>query len=83
MFAAFEALRLNMEAPVSGFPNGRLVSDDVVDTALTVMAGGIFIDANIVVPDGVSSAGLHYLDSFPFLGDPWSGDNHPEGGHDL
>lgn len=83
LFAAFEALRLNMELPVSGFPNGRFVSDDVVDTALTVMAGGIFIDPTIVVPDGVSSAGLSYLDTFPFLGDPWSGDDHPNGTHDL
>ena len=26
------------------------------------------------VPDGVSSTGLHYLSSFPWLGDPWAGD---------
>jgi hypothetical protein len=77
-FAAFEALRVNLTT-ASAFPNGRAVGDDVVDTALSAMAGLLINGAT--VPDGVSSAGLHYLTSFPWLGDPWAGDSHPVGYH--
>jgi hypothetical protein len=80
VFAAFEALRLNVSLP-SGFPNGRLVTDDVVDTALSAMAG-LLINGT-VVSDGVDASGLYFLDTFPFLGDPWTGDDHPNGTHDL
>jgi len=82
VFGAFEALRVNLEG--SGFgqwPDGRNVEDDVVDTALSAVCG-LLVDGTFI-PDGVDSTGLHYLDSFPFLGDPWAGDNHPSGGHDL
>jgi hypothetical protein len=79
-FAAYEALRMNLTTQ-SGFPNGRLVGDDVTDVALSAMAG-LLIDGT-TVPDGVGSAGLTFLDSFPFLGDPWAGDDHPAGYHDL
>jgi len=82
VFGAFEALRVNLEG--SGFgqwPDGRNVEDDVVDTALSAVCG-LLVDGTSI-PDGVSSTGLHYLDSFPFLGDPWAGDDHPQGGHDL
>jgi hypothetical protein len=77
-FAAFEALRVNLSTP-SGFPNGRLVGDDVVDVALSAMAGLLISGAT--VPDGVDATGLHYLDDFPWLGDPWAGDSHPAGFH--
>jgi hypothetical protein len=80
VFGAFEALRLNLSLP-SGFPNGRLVTDDVVDTALSAM-GGLLINGT-VVSDGVDASGLYFLDTFPFLGDPWTGDDHPNGTHDL
>ena len=80
VFGAFEALRLNVSLP-SGFPNGRLVTDDVVDTALSAM-GGLLINGT-VVSDGVDASGLYFLDTFPFLGDPWTGDDHPNGTHDL
>jgi hypothetical protein len=79
-FGAFEALRMNLTLP-TGFPNGRLVQDDVVDVALSAMAG-LLIDGTFV-PDGVDSTGVQYLDTFPFLGDPWSGDDHPAGYHQL
>lgn len=81
-FGAFEALRINLEG--SGFgqwPDGRNVEDDVVDTALSAVCG-LLVDGT-QIPDGVDSTGLHYLSSFPFLGDPWAGDDHPSGGHDL
>ncbi len=81
VFGAFEALRLDLGNPTSGFPNGRLVTDDVVDTALSAMAG-LLIDGTVVA-DGVDATGLYFLDTFPFLGDPWTGDDHPNGTHDL
>lgn len=80
-FGAFEALRLNLDG--SGFgawPNGRWVEDDVVDTALSAVCG-LLIDGT-TVPDGVDSTGLTFYSSFPFLGDPWPGDDHPMGFHD-
>ena len=81
VFGAFEALRINLANPVSGFPNGRYVTDDVTDVALSAMAG-LLIDGTFV-PDGVDATGLSFLGEFPFLGDPWSGDDHPAAFHDL
>jgi hypothetical protein len=74
-FDAYEALRINLTVP-SGFPNGRLPEDDVVDVALSAMAG-LLVDGVTVVPDGVDATGLSYLNDFPFLGDPWTGNAHP------
>ncbi len=81
-FGAFEALRMNLDG--SGFgqwPDGRNVQDDVVDTALSAVCG-LLVDGS-AVSDGVDSTGLNYLSTFPFLGDPWAGDDHPTGGHTL
>lgn len=72
-FSAFEALRLNIAGNGAGYwPDGRWVEDDVVDTALFALAGGV-LGLSGAVSDGVDSTGLSYLDTFPFLGDPWSG----------
>lgn len=79
-FGAFEALRLNLTVPMSGFPNGRTPQDDVVDTALSAVAG-LLIDGVTVVPDGVDSTGINFPGVFPFLGDPWIGNAHPNGTH--
>lgn len=82
VFGAFEALRINLST-ASGWPNGRLVGDDVVDTALSAMAALLIPGNGSVVSDGVGATGLHYLSTFPYLGDPWAGDDHPAGFHDL
>jgi hypothetical protein len=78
-FGAFEALRVNLTLP-SGFPNGRLPADDVTDVALSVM-GGLLIDGT-VVSDGVDATGLTFPTEFPFLGDPWAGNQHPQNFHE-
>lgn len=87
VFAAFEALRINLDASSTRFgawPEGRRVGDDVVDVALSGVGGYlIYLDAAHFISDGVDATGLGYLDTFPFLGDPWAGDDHPSGGHDL
>ena len=83
-FGAFEALRINLAGDGFGqWPDGRNVDDDVTDTALQAVCG-LLADSGegAAVTDGVDSTGLAYLDSFPFLGDPWAGDDHPNGSHD-
>lgn len=63
----------------AGFPNGRRVGDDVTDIALRAMAGGTpFTPATNKAPnnalgDGVSGNDVPYLDRFPYLGTPHSG----------
>lgn len=78
-FAAFEALRINLLGTGFGqWPDGRNVGDDVVDTALSAEAGLLCASGGSgFIGDGVDSTGLTYLTSFPFLGDPWTGDDHP------
>jgi len=52
----------------SGFPNGRKLADDVTDTLLTVVCnnGG-------ALGDGVDGNDLPFLDNFPYLASPHSG----------
>lgn len=77
-FSAFEALRINLNgcpawtsAGLGEFPNGRFISDDVVDVELTALAGYLVGSYGSLVSDGVSNNGLTVLDDFPFMGDPW------------
>lgn len=64
---------------VAGFPNGRRVNDDVVDIALRAVAGGTPFtpDTNIApnnaLGDGVDRPDVPFLDRFPYLGTPISG----------
>jgi hypothetical protein len=80
-FGAFEALRMNLTSAASGYPNGRAVGDDVVDVSLSALAGLLINGAT--ASDGVGSAGITVLDDFPFLGDPWSGNAHPQNYHET
>src|SRR5215213_1623096 len=63
----------------AGFPNGRRVGDDVTDIALRAVAGGTpFTPATNKAPnnelgDGVDRNDVPYLDRFPYLGTPHSG----------
>jgi hypothetical protein len=66
----------------AGFPNGRRVIDDVVSIELQAVAGLTLplVDKSFTpdkaiadVSDGVTGAGLSLLDTFPFLGTPYSG----------
>ena len=62
-----------------GFPNGRRVFDDVVDIELRAVAGGTPFTPTFNVPpnnqlsDGVSNNDVPYLERFPYLGVPHSG----------
>ena len=64
-----------------GFPNGRRVSDDVVDIALQAMAGATPLTPdfnaglNARLGDGVERSDVRLLDRFPYVGVPYSGND--------
>jgi hypothetical protein len=73
---------------LAGYPNGRRVRDDVTAIELRAIAGatvplvdpGYTPDAAAqVLDDGLTDANSHieYLDSFPYLGTPLAGFDHP------
>ncbi len=75
---------------LAGFPNGRRTWDDVVDIELRAVAdgygefvNGIFGDVtpnkspNNTVGDGCDSNDVAFKDSFPYLGTPNQGYDHP------
>ena len=86
-------LRLNMAIPptsrpsvlgvlngdLAGFPNGRRLTDDVVDIALRAMAGATPLTPdfnagmNARLGDGVERSDVRPLDRFPYVGVPYSG----------
>lgn len=90
---ASEMLRLNMAIPPSaspsilgvlggdlaGFPNGRRVSDDVLDIVVQAAAGATPLtpafnrSPNNRLSDGVSRNDLPYLSAFPYLPIPHAG----------
>jgi hypothetical protein len=66
----------------AGFPNGRRLSDDVVDIALQVMAGGtpftpeFNVAPNNQLGDGVDENDVTFLATFPYVAAPHSGFEH-------
>ena len=48
----------------AGFPNGRRLQDDVVDTVLTIIANGATLG------DGVPANDVAFRDTFPFIAPP-------------
>jgi hypothetical protein len=68
----------------AGFPNGRRVSDDVVDIALRVVAGvlvsGYGGAPNNALGDGVNSNDVPYQETFPYVAWAHSGLGIPSGG---
>jgi Domain of unknown function (DUF4331) len=61
----------------AGFPNGRRLTDDVVDIELQVIAG--ILKGNAVpLGDGVDRSDKQFLSQFPYLAHPDSGfDSNP------
>lgn len=70
--AAADLLRINIAEGQtyanSAFPNGRTLTDDVVDTLLTVACNN-----GSVISDGVNGNDLPFLSQFPYLASPHSG----------
>ena len=63
----------------AGFPNGRRVGDDVLDTVLQAAAGATPLtpafnrNPNNALGDGVDRNDVAYLRTFPYLGVPHAG----------
>ena len=74
-----EQLRLNTSVAKSGFPNGRKLSDDVVDTAFQVVAGATDFSPeykvfpNNALTDGVDFNDREFMNHFPYVGWPSDG----------
>jgi len=86
-----EMLRLNMDIPpctsacsrlgviggdTAGFPNGRRLSDDIIDIALRVTEGVLLPNhsaAADTLGDGVNANDVPFLNAFPYVGYPHSG----------
>ena len=58
----------------SGFPNGRRLTDDVIDIALQVVEGEL-IGNPTDLGDGVDENDVAFRDSFPYVALPHSGSN--------
>jgi len=83
-FVASEMLRLNMSVPVAadpkrlgalegdfqGFPNGRRLTDDVVDIELKVLEGALLGADTDVFTDAVDANDVPFLDEFPYVAQP-------------
>lgn len=80
-------LRLNMSTPscttacsplgviagdAAGFPNGRRLSDDVIDIALQVVEGELIGNANDLA-DGVDANDVQFRSTFPYVALPHRG----------
>lgn len=71
-----EMLRINTSVAQSSFPNGRNLTDDVVDTALRVVAGATAfspdfnVSPNKDLGDGVNANDNTLSGTFPYLASP-------------
>jgi hypothetical protein len=59
---------------VAGFPNGRRLTDDVVDITLQA-AVGVLGGVKTSLGDGVNVNDVPFRTTFPYLGQPHSGGN--------
>jgi hypothetical protein len=82
--APSEQLRLNMSIPpaadparlgvlagdLAGFPNGRRLTDDVVDIELKVLEGALFGTNTDAFADGVNANDVPFTNAFPYVALP-------------
>ena len=75
-----------LDGDLAGFPNGRRPGDDVVTIELRAVAGATYPlidptftpdDAVSAIEDGTFPPVRHFLDTFPYLGLPYSGYDVP------
>ena len=61
---------------VAGFPNGRRLSDDIIDVSLRVVLGVLLPDHQALadtIGDGVDANDVPFLNAFPYVAYPASG----------
>ena len=61
---------------VAGFPNGRRLSDDIIDVSLRVVLGVLLPDHQALadtIGDGVDANDVPFLNAFPYVAYPSSG----------
>jgi hypothetical protein len=63
----------------AGYPNGRRLTDDVVDIDLQVVAGALQGN-KVPLGDGVNQNDVHFLSQFPYVAPPKPGAN-PDAGY--
>ena len=63
---------------LQGYPNGRRLTDDVVDIDLQVVAGALKGN-KVPLGDGVNGNDVAFLSHFPYLADPGAGANPKAG----
>lgn len=74
-----------------GFPNGRRLGDDIVDTELRLLVGGTALSPtpssdqapNTLLTDGVDANDVPLKTSFPYLATPFSGYTQTPPGHNA
>jgi hypothetical protein len=90
---ATDTLKINLGTPPSaspnrlgvlagdnaGYPNGRRLTDDVVDIDLQVVAGALQGN-NVPLGDGVNQNDVKFLSQFPYVAQPKPGAN-PDAGY--
>jgi len=59
----------------AGFPNGRRLSDDVLDVAIQVVEG-VLVGQDTGLGDNVDANDENFKSSFPYLALPESGSDH-------
>jgi hypothetical protein len=84
----YEALRLNLTVPpctskcsrlgviagdTAGFPNGRRLTDDIIDVSLQVVEGLLINGEGAGLGDGVDHNDVAFPSTFPYLAQPHSG----------
>ncbi len=89
---AADLLRLNLTIPVTatpnrlgvlggdtqGWPNGRRLDDDVIDTAEQAV-GGFLKGTKLPLGDGVNADDVPAMATFPYIADPKSGFENTKG----
>ncbi len=55
---------------LSGFPNGRTLDDDVIDTVLSLIFGVFGPSVPALASDNVDGNDMPFLSTFPYLADP-------------
>ena len=65
-----DLLTVDLSKPTA-YLNGRNLQDDVIDTSLQVITGAAFGRAPVIKGDGVNANDKPFLNTFPYLAEPW------------